>query len=148
MNAILIPAMGILNRASGMEEWFPGRNIYATSVITGVLAGLISGPVFGLLCFMAMLCYRIPGWGGLIGLTNLRDAALLALRSMTVGIPFIIHDFGPATILATVGTGLACSGSYCAGWWLYRRGAIGKDPILVAELLAGFCIGFFFWRMA
>ena len=58
----LIPGMAILNRASGMTEWFPGRNIYATSLLALLFGWWLIEPVFGLALCMSMLVYRLPGW--------------------------------------------------------------------------------------
>lgn len=145
---ILIPAMAALNRLSGIDRWAPGRNIYWTSIATGLLAGLIAGAPFGLTCFAAMLCYRLPGWYGLIDIGRDEGKAhiefvLMALRSMTVGVPFILTQPSFDTVIATISVGLLCAMSYAAAWQTELPRKL-KDPNAFAEIAAGAFIGLYF----
>lgn len=145
---LLVPAMAILNRASGMQEWFPGRNIYATGILVGLVSYFISGSwLFGLLAAMAMYLYRIPGWYksldmGTVSGSVSTDFLIMFARSTMFGIPFILYySLVPtAFIIALLGGFFAATGYYVA-WHTPLRKINAKDPIVIAELLAGAALG-------
>ena len=150
--------MAILNRASGMTEWFPGRNIYATGLLTGVAAGLLSGSwYFGLLCALAMYCYRLPGWYKTLDIGTdegnpVTEAGIMALRTMYLVIPFVIagllNNTWDNALLAGVAASIGCATSYTIAWHTPVRDIYAKDPIIAAELMAGGFIGISFWLLS
>lgn len=147
----MIPGMALLNRASGMDEWFPGRNIYATGILVGLMAGFITSSwYFGVLAALAMYCYRILGWYKALDMgvnegTLAQDAAIMFARSLMFGIPFII-SFGvtgalmSVVYLPIVGAALATLG-YIVAWHTPLKKLNPNDPVLIAELLAGAGLG-------
>jgi len=151
MTYLLIPIMALLNRASGMTEWFPGRNIYATGILTGLAAGALTGSwYFGLLAALAMYCYRIPGWYKTLDIGTdagnpALEAGIMTARSMFFVIPFVIAGFFSNTwvvaLLAGVVSSIGCGMAYTMAWYTPLRKLSPKDPIVVAELLAGAALG-------
>lgn len=155
---LLVPIMAILNRASGMTEWFPGRNIYATGILTGLAAGFITGSwYFGVLCALAMYCYRLPGWYKTLDIGTdqgnpIVEALIMGLRSMFMAVPFVIaglfnSSWQVALVASAVGSA-GCMMAYTAAWHTPLRKLSSKDPIIVAELLAGASLGVTFWLLS
>jgi len=150
--------MAILNRASGVTEWFPGRNIYATGLLTGLAAGFIVGNwYFGVLCALAMYCYRLPGWYKTLDIGTdegnpALEATIMTLRSMYLVIPFVIAGLFNNTwiiaLLAGVASSIGCGMAYTMAWYTPLRKLSTKDPIVVAELLAGASLGVAFWLLS
>jgi len=143
----LIPIMGVLNRASGMDEWFPGRNIYATTILTGLVVGFITmNWYFGVLAFLAFAAYRLPGWYtwadiGTVKGNPIAETIFLSVRTMVIGIPLIFAFPTLTTLYALVAVGLSCGLSYAFA----LHGPIKlKDRNALAEVLAGLVIGGFF----
>lgn len=150
---LMIPGMALLNRASGMNEWFPGRNIYATGILVGLMAGFITGSwYFGLLASLAMYSYRILGWYKSLDIgvnegSFAVDASIMYIRSLMFSIPFIVSTYFytfaalPTVVgLGIVGALLATLG-YVFAWYTPLRKINPKDPIVIAELLAGAGLG-------
>jgi hypothetical protein len=143
--------MALLNRASGMQEWFPGRNIYATGILVGLASGFISGSwLFGLLAGVAMYVYRLPGWYasldmGTVGGTVAGDFAIMACRSMMFGIPFLVSAFfyGNPLIAASIAivSGIGAALGYYTAWHTPAIRINPKDPTVISELLAGAALG-------
>lgn len=158
MTYLLIPIMALLNRASGMTEWFPGRNIYATGILTSLAAGLLTGSwYFGLLAALAMYCYRLPGWYKTLDIGTdagnpATEAVIMTLRSMYLVIPFVIagvfNNTWDNALLAGAAGAVGCGMAYTMAWYTPLRKLSPKDPIVVAELLAGASIGVALWLLS
>lgn len=145
MEWLIIPGMAVLNRASGMDEWFPGRNIYATSILAGLLGWFLLGPLFGLCLFLGMLTYRILGWWGLLDIGADKGSPVgeflgMWARSLLFFPPYIYlawaHPLQP-TLVWWVLSGLGCAIGYTVGMWAPHK----LDRGLVAEVIAGAAMG-------
>ena len=158
LSLLLIPVMAVLNRASGMDEWFPGRNIYATGILTGLAAGFLTGSwYFGLLCALAMYCYRLPGWYKTLDIGThegnpVQEALFMGARSMFMAAPFMIAGvFNDTVIQALVACAVGSAGcmmGYTVAWHTPIRKIHPADPIIAAELLAGASLGVAFWLLS
>lgn len=150
---LMIPLMAVLNRASGMAEWFPGRNIYATTILTGLATGFMTGSwVFGVLCFVSMCCYRLPGWYKLLDIGTTAgnpfvEFVLMSLRSTWMGIPFLFMEPTPTMLGAVVVGGFLIGLGYLVARQV-KPFKTTKDPGFYAELFAGAGLGAFYWYAA
>lgn len=141
-----------------MTEWFPGRNIYATGILTGLAAGFLVGSwYFGLLCALAMYCYRLPGWYKTLDIgthegSPVQEALFMGARSMFMAAPFMIAGaFNGTVIQALVACAVGSAGcmmGYTVAWHTPIRNIHPKDPIIAAELLAGASLGVAFWLLS
>lgn len=162
----LVPMFSLLNRGAGMDEWFPGRNIYGVVLIVGAVSWLFFGWQLAAALALSWIFYRIPGWYALLDMgrnnagfwddptkTTLKDFLLMIPRQMFY-FPIFAYAWyfeGVDPILAGilwVITGILGALGYLAGHlaWLKTikspaEPLSGVNPGLVAELAAGAGLG-------
>jgi hypothetical protein len=146
---LAIPLMMVLNRASGVNDWFKGigRNIYATAPLAGIGVGLLLGDVAaGLWAFISMALYRLPGWWDSLDMgvnehTWYRDYAVMTLRTtFFCPILFYLSDNIWDAVFLTLMMANGASAMYLIGslWYVWRRPKIAG---WVQESGAGFFLG-------
>lgn len=149
---LYIPIFALLNRASGYDDWFIGRNIYATSLLAGVAGCVLTTPAFGFILFATMLFYRIPGWQDLLDVGTdegdpLKEAVLMSFRQALVAPIFVFVAFQTGDWLIVMDAfifGIMATAIYhtcfSKGPWFVKR---GLKPGGIAEWLVGGLLGAF-----
>lgn len=151
MQAIYFILLGaLLNRASGMDRWFPGRNIYAVSLILFAIGWATLGLGWGVALFLSSLCFRLPGWWDAIDMgmnegTVLKDFGIMWFRG-TFMVPvyyYAVFWAGTHTTLAAVAL-IVSSFLFAMAYLVDIYGRhIHRQPVgLLSELLGGAAVGF------
>ena len=140
-------AGGVLNRFSGWTDYLPGRNIHYAALAALAAVWFVYGPVWGLLVFVSLLAYRLPGWHtsldmGTYGDSLGRDAVVMYLRGL-----YFFPVFGaawwftgspwPAAYLLAASAGAVLA--YIIGNRLLSKHML--DPFWFIEFAAGACFG-------
>lgn len=140
------------NRASGMDRWAPGRNIYYTGPLLGLLVWVLTQSWhWGLAAWVSAWTYRLIGWYHSIDMgkdkdTILRDASVMFARGL-LAFPFFFYPvffLGVSPVDASVllvSASLFATFGYMFGNWVLRD-KYPKDYNTVNELLAGAAFGF------
>lgn len=139
----------------GWKSSFRGRPIYYAG-LAAIILGWFTAGWEGALAGLTFLLWRIPGWYGGIDAgnqagTRLRDAFTMFLTAVPFALLYgaiaqgisINPDSIPLVFGASVALGLAIAASYDIAWNVVRPRL--KDPVALAELLAGAAWGVFFW---
>ena len=161
MHFLLIPFFLIGNRfCGGGFGWnqiarsnggpIPGRPLYYFGLLALVALTYFYN-LIGLAMALSFILWRLPGWYGAIDAgtdkhSRLRDFLVMGLRAIPLAIPLWIAGwfnqnyflYGAASAALIVSIPLA----YDIAWHWLRR---GKDPVAIAEMIAGVFIGLAYW---
>lgn len=143
MSWLLIPLMAVINRLSGMDKMIAMRQIYWTAPLAGLVGLIFVDWKFGLLVFLSMAIYRVPGWFCRMDASDFGEFIAFAGRSTWFAIPFVITERTDLSILEALAAGLLISCAYALTW----RTAINKlkDPGIVSEGVSGLIIGGYYF---
>lgn len=132
-----------------MDRWFPGRNIYAVSLILFAIGWATLGLGWGVALFLSALAYRLPGWWDSIDMgmnegTVLKDFGVMWFRGTYMSPVYIyaamftdVSDGLAAAAL--VGSAFVASAAYLAD---IRGRHLHRLPVgLLSELGAGAALG-------
>lgn len=157
LNFLLIPFFIVGNRfCGGGFGWnqiarsnggpIPGRPLYYFGLLAiGVLSYYYH--LLGLIAALSFVAWRLPGWYGAIDAgtdkhTRLRDFLVMGLRAIPLALPFayVVFTTGSFILPVLIGSLLVVSipTAYDVSWHLIKN---LKDPVAIAEKIAGACIG-------